>query len=152
MSMNLWIRIDEAGRPSVVSMEKEPSLEQMQEAVGGLIEYCTFGKNVQLPVPHPETGKMVLADVIDVIAHEEGRLVAEPIRNALGTYAAFGRPISEAPYSIVGAVIVHFRITDDAQETSQAELMNRVLGVRINESHMMPSMHLDEADYTMKED
>ena len=151
MSMNLWIRIDETGRPSVVSIEEEPNLAQMQEAVGGLIEYCTFGKNVQLPVPHPETGKMVLADVVDVIANEEGRLVAQPMNNALGTYAAWGKPISEAPYAIVGVVIVHFRIADDAQETTQDELVRRVLGVRVHESHMMPSMHLDEADYTMED-
>jgi len=154
MSRKLWIKISTQQRPTILAEGGEGALclEQMQEAVGGLIEYCTFGRNVQLPVPNPKGDGMVFATVVDVVAHEEGRLVAEPRGNAIGTYCAFGMPIHEAPYQIVGDVLVNVRIDDNPEVASQEDIVRLVMGIDALRSHMMPSLSLAEADYGVEEE
>lgn len=140
----LWIRIDPEAQPSLIAQDRDLTLTEMQEAVGGLIEYCTFGRNVKLPVPSPQGGAMVWGEVIDVIAHEEGRLVNNPLPNAVATYAAFGQSIADAPYSIVGAVLVHVRIPDGAQEATMQELLSLILGAEVAQAM---TDALEEANY-----
>ena len=158
MTAEYWIKINTDCTPTIIAEGGEDAigLKEMQGAVGGLIEYCTFGRNVQLPVPHPKEGRMVMATVIDCIAHEEGRLVAEPKVNPIGTYAAFGQSITEAPYAIVGDVLVHVRIADDAPSATPMQLVELIMGDNIvrspTDSHMMPHMGADEADYGVEEE
>lgn len=143
MNTELWIKIDPQAHPQVLATggEEALNLKQMQEAVGGLIEYCTFNKATQLPVPHD--GRMVMGEVIDVIANEEGRIYGmQP--NAIATYCAFGMPAHEAPYPIVGAVLVHVRIKDDAEEVSMDEMIRMVLGAEVADAL---TTELEVADY-----
>lgn len=153
MSKKLWIKISTDQRPTILGEGGDGALtlEQMQEAVGGLIEYCTFGRNVQLPVPNPSGEGLVFATVLDVVANEEGRLVADPQQNAIGTYCAFGQSIFEAPYLIVGDVLVNVRIDDNPEVASQEDIVRLIMGVDALRSHMMPSLSLEEADYDMEE-
>ena len=148
MTTEYWIKIDPDAQPQVLATggEEAMNLQAMQNAVGGLIEYCTFAQNVELPVPH--NGRMVLGEVLDVIANEEGRLVNNPIPNAIGTYCAFGMPAPEAPYAIVGAVLVHVRVADDAQEANMEKLLEMVLGIKVAQSM---TQDLQEADYGVDE-
>ena len=152
MSRKLWMKIDTEQKPTILAEGGNDalSLAQKQEAVGGLIEYCTFGRNVQMPVPFE--GRLVMANIIDVIANEEGRLVAEPKQNAIGTYCAFGQSVFEAPYSIVGDVLVHLRIDDDAPQATQEDIIRMVMGEQAMRTHMIHSLALEEADYDMEDD
>ncbi len=149
--MKLWIKISTEQRPTILAEGGDGalSLEQMQEAVGGLIEYCTFGRNVKLPVPNPSGEGLVFATILDVVAHEEGRLVGDPQQNAIGTYCAFGMPIYEAPYMIVGDILVNVRIDENPEVASQEDIVRLIMGEEALRSHMLPSLHLIEADYEM---
>jgi len=157
MTTEYWIKIETNCTPTIIAKGGEDAigLKEMQGAVGGLIEYCTFGRNVQLPVPHPTEKRMVLGTVIDCIANEEGRIYGFDA-NPIGTYAAFGQPITEAPYAIVGDVLVHVRIADDAQTATPQQMLEMILGVKTmrspKDSHMMPNMGADEADYGVEEE
>lgn len=150
----IWIKISTEQRPTLIAEGGEESLTlaQKQDAVGGLIEYCTFGRNVQLPIPNPSGEGFIFATVLDVIANEEGRLKAEPQQNAIGTYCAFGVPIFEAPYMIVGDVLVHVRVDEYPEVATQSDILGLVMGIDAMRSHMMPSLVLDEADYDMEGD
>lgn len=152
MSRKLWMKIDTNQTPTILAEGGNDalSLSEKQEAVGGLIEYCTFGRNVQMPVPFE--GRLLMATIIDVIANEEGRLVAEPQQNAIGTYCAFGQSVFEAPYSIVGDVLVHIRIDDDAPDATQEDIIRMVMGEQAMRTHMIHSLILEEADYEMEDD
>ena len=143
MTAELWIKIDPQAHPQVLATggEEALNLEQKQEAVGGLIEYCTFSKGTQLPVPYD--GRMVMGTVLDVIANEEGRIYGmQP--NAIATYCAFGMPAHEAPYPIVGAVLVHVRVNDAQEEVGMGEMIRMVLGAEVADAL---TTELEEADY-----
>ena len=149
----LWIKIETDSRPTIIAKggEENLTLKDMQGAVGGLIEYCTFGRNVKLPVPSINGGGLVMGEIIDVIAHEEGRIYGEE-PNLIGTYAAFGVPAQEAPYPIVGNVLVHVRIPEEPQPTTIDEMLLLVMGIK-QVSHMVfPSGASDDANYEMKEE
>tara|TARA_R100000231_G_scaffold34814_2_gene30755 strand:+ start:3113 stop:3592 length:480 start_codon:yes stop_codon:yes gene_type:complete len=155
----LWIKIEANSRPTIIAEggEENLTLKDMQGAVGGLIEYCTFGRNVKLPVPNIngggfiDGGGLVMAEIIDVIAHEEGRIYGEE-PNLIGTYAAFGVPAKDAPYPIVGNVLVHVRIPEEPQPTTIEEMLLLVMGIK-QVSHMVfPSGACDDANYEMKEE
>lgn len=143
-----WIKIETNSRPTLIAEGGEESLtlKDMQGAVGGLIEYCTFGRNVKLPIPSKEGG-LIMAEVIDVIANEEGRIHRlKP--NMVGTYAAFGVPAQKAPYAIVGDVLVHVRIPEEPQEASIDLMLELVMGIKRSKPHMMfTSLNSQEADY-----
>tara|TARA_R110000737_G_scaffold351418_2_gene393628 strand:- start:705 stop:1157 length:453 start_codon:yes stop_codon:yes gene_type:complete len=145
-SIEVWMSIDPSQNPTLHAEggEDAMTLDEKQAAVGGLIEYCTFAENVQLPVP-TDAG-MRMATVLNVIANEEGRLMNLET-NQIGTYAAFGVPIGEAPFLILGNVLLHVRIDEDAALVTPQTLMQTVMGIR--RSHMIPSLSLAEADYTL---
>lgn len=148
MTTEYWIKIDPEAPPQVLATggEEALNLTQMQEAVGGLIEYCTFAQGTELPVPH--NGDMVMGKIVDVIANEEGRIYGMP-PNAIGTYCAFGMPAHQAPYPIVGAVLVHVRVDDDAKKGVRMEkLIEMVLGI---ETAQALTQELQEADYGVDE-
>lgn len=154
MAEELWIKIEADQTPTIIATggEENLTLKDMQGAVGGLIEYCTFGHNVQFPVPQTNGAGFVMATVLDVIANEEGRLVAEPEINPIGTYCAFGIPIFEAPYMIVGDVLIHVKIEDDAQRCTANDIIKLIMGMTEPQtSHMMPNPALYEADYGVDE-
>ena len=146
----LWIKIETNSRPTIIAKKEngkgEPSLKDMQGAVGGLIEYCTFGRNVKLPIPAEDNSGLIMAEIIDVIAHEEGRIYGEE-PNFIGTYAAFGVPASQAPYLIVGDVLVHVRIPAEPQKTNIQEMMQMCLGVNPVSHMIFPSANCADADY-----
>ena len=144
----LWIKIEASSRPTIIAEggEENLTLKDMQGAVGGLIEYCTFGRNVKLPVPDNKKGGLVMAEVIDVIAHEEGRIYGEA-PNAVGTYAAFGVPATQAPYAIVGDVLVHVRIPKDAPKTNIDTMLEMVMGIKKSSHMILSSLNSEEADY-----
>ena len=141
------MRIDTRQQPHFIAEGGEDAitLEQMQEAVGGYIEYATFAQDVDLPIPTHEGLRM--AKVLQVIANEEGLMMGLK-SNAIGTYCAFGVPIPQAPQMIVGDVLVQVRLDEDAREVSPTELMSLLNGEQAHDSHMMPSPQLHEADYT----
>lgn len=148
-----WIKIETNSKPTIIAKKEngkgEPSLKDMQGAVGGLIEYCTFGRNVKLPIPSEDNTGLIMAEIIDVIAHEEGRIYGEE-PNLIGTYAAFGVPAQEAPYSIVGDVIVHVRIPQTPEKCSVDRMLEMVMGIK-KVSHMIfPSVASKDADYEIR--
>jgi len=96
-----WITIGEDG--SSRGFGKKPSLKEMQEYVGGYIEYAPVKEGATLPIPR-EDGKCSLAKIIDVVANEEGLLLGLKENSIVS-------PRCECP--IVGNVIVHVVMTDD---------------------------------------
>lgn len=143
----LWIKITPTMQPTIVAEggEDDITLEQMQEAVGGYIEYCTFAPNTPFPVPNKD-GNMVIGSVINVVANEEGALMGLKA-NTLGTYAANGT--LETTRVIVGDVLVHVRIGEDAEVVDKGAIIRLIHG-KAHITHMMPS-HLEEADYGEEE-
>ena len=117
---DLWILFDtESPRPSQF-WEDEPTLAQKQEAVGGLIEYAPVMHHEPMPFPTRSDG-VRFAQVQNVIAHEEGRLVADPQPNILATTACFGNAFT-APYPIVGDCIIHVRYDPEGEGATKEEV------------------------------
>ena len=60
-SIEVWMSIDPSQNPTLHAEggEDAMTLDEKQAAVGGLIEYCTFAENVQLPVPTDTVGSLI---------------------------------------------------------------------------------------------
>ena len=108
--MQIWIEMTETLEITQVH-ETKPTLSQLQKAVGGLIEYCPVQK-VGQKIPVPFAGRMVLAEPVDVIANEEGRLM-DMNMHLLASYATWGVPIPAMPYMIVGPCVLHVRFDEN---------------------------------------
>ena len=94
-------------------------------------------------MPVPYDGRMVMGTVLDVIANEEGRIYGmQP--NPIATYCAFGMPAPQAPYPIVGAVLVHVRVNDAHEEVGMVDMLRMVLGAEVADAI---TTELEEADY-----
>jgi len=117
---DLWILFNTESPIPSQFWEDEPTLAQKQKAVGGLIEYAPVTHNEPIPMPTLSDG-VRFAQIVDVIAHEEGRLVAEPQPNILATTACFGNAFT-APYPIVGDCIIHVRYDPEQDDATQEEV------------------------------
>ncbi|QDP64073.1 MAG: hypothetical protein Tp1100DCM51572_70 [Prokaryotic dsDNA virus sp.] len=112
----LSIFIAENGAITRISLD-DLSLEEMQEHVGGLIEYAVVRNTEGFPVPasglgHDEKGlKAGLCKVKDVIVNEEG-LLRRMTPNAVSTFAAYAEGIQyERP--LVGPAIIQVALPED---------------------------------------
>lgn len=83
--------------------EREPTLEEMQKHVGGLIEYAVVTTQNKFALPTSK-GKAVLTEVKDVIVNEEGLLLGM-FPNPIASFAAWGHTIDN-PEQLVGPCIV----------------------------------------------
>ena len=145
MSLDTWLRVDEKGTMSVISMGEEPSLEQMQEAVGGYIERMPVVKGARFPA-HGENGP-VWGDVITVYANEDGRLHGMGV-NQVGTCAVFSCAYNDAPTPIVGPVLIQMRTSSNSEQCEFGDFLKMCAGEDIfTKSHMLPSPVLYEGVY-----
>lgn len=108
----LWLIVQPSGKTAVLCEgTEEPTLAQMQQAVGGLIEYAPVAQGMTLPMPASLTsGAIVEGDVLDVIVNEEGLLQGMEA-NPIASLAAQGP--DGLLNMLVGPAIVVFRIPDE---------------------------------------
>ena len=121
-----WTTIDEDGKVHNVT-DKEMFLEEKQSAVGGLIEYVPgIPSDAWMPVAHE--GRILKAQVVDVIVNEEGRLRQMPC-NHLATMAAFGEArylhaVMQGPDRLlVGPAIIACKVDPNAEEVTWEEFL-----------------------------
>ena len=124
--IRLSTTIDEEGRVQGIT-EERMSLEQMQEAVGGLIEYVpSIPEEAWMPVNHE--GRIIRGKVVEVIVNEEGRLMRLP-PNHISTLAAYGETrylhaVTQGPGRLlVGRAIIVCEVDPDADEGTFDEFM-----------------------------
>tara|TARA_R100001510_G_C7653860_1_gene212346 strand:+ start:156 stop:620 length:465 start_codon:yes stop_codon:yes gene_type:complete len=118
--------IDEEGRVQFIT-DDDMSLSQMQEAVGGLIEYVPrVPEDAWMPVNHE--GRILRAKVVEVIVNEEGRLMRQP-PNHIATLAAFGEirylhAVMQGPdHLLVGRAIIVCEVDPEADEVTFDEFL-----------------------------
>ena len=95
--------------------EEEPTLEEMQAHVGGLIEYAVVTSQKKFAVPKKGKGKCLLTNVKDVIVNEEGLLLGMS-PNAVATFAAWGYDITSEQQLVGPCIIVCETPSEDSEE------------------------------------
>jgi len=123
---DLWTTVDEDGK--VVSItDKDMSLQEKQEAVGGLIEFVpNIPEGAWMPVNHE--GRILRAKVVEVIVNEEGRLMRMP-PNHIASLAAYGEArylhaVAQGPHHLlVGRAIIRCRVDPHADEVTFEEFL-----------------------------
>ena len=116
--ISLFIGMD--GKVKKVMTNEEPSLEVMQEFVGGLIEYAYTKGGTDFPVPYHALGiedkenLCALLKVRDVIVNEEG-LLMNLTPNPIATYAAYEGGW-DYPNPLVGPAIIQVEPPIDMDE------------------------------------
>ena len=123
----IWIHVDANGRAQHIYEEK-PTLAQMQEAVGGLIEYAPTTGPHRVPVPSANGGTPVWGECVEVIVNEEGRLRGFGI-NAIATFACYGNGMRIPPgcAPLVGPAILKCIIREEAENASLDEFIKAAL-------------------------
>ena len=129
----------------------EPTLAQMQEAVGGLIQYVPMPNGPQtMPMPASVCGGVVRnGTVTDVIVNEEGMLLRmEP--NQIAMLAAWGPEAWDGGYNLLVGPAIAVIEYDDANQGERVcldDFMLQSLGqsgfAMIEPGRMPPSAHLD---------
>ena len=123
---DLWVVVNEEGL-ATHALKSEPSLEEKQGFVGGLIEYAPVVKGAVAPVPINMV-EAKLAKVVSVIVDEEG-LLKNKEANTIATYAAYQEPFnSETRRPLVGSAIMHLRISADDEVVSYEDMLRLVSG------------------------
>ena len=124
--IRLSTTIDEEGRVQGIT-EEDMSLSEMQEAVGGLIEYVPrIPEEAWMPVNHE--GRIIRGKVVEVIVNEEGRLMRLP-PNHISTLAAYGEArylhaVTQGPgHLLVGRAIIVCEVDPDADEVTFEEFL-----------------------------
>lgn len=141
--------VAEDGKSRVLTHEEEPTLAQMQEAVGGLIQYVPLVNGAQtMPLPASVCGGVVRnGTVTDVIVNEEG-LLMRMAPNMMAMLAAWGPDAWDGDYNVlVGPAIVVIEYDEEAERADRDQFMLRALGdegsVLVQPGRMPPSAHLD---------
>jgi hypothetical protein len=143
MKKDLWVHIGRTGAIESIWVKK-PTLEEMQEAVEGYIEYvprnAMKGDKI-LPVPvnafseeAMRSGSSSLCEVREVIVNEEGLLRSDFETNSVASFAAYGTTIKELDHHygerIVGPSIIHVVHRPTDKRITSDEFMQLVGGVR----------------------
>ena len=122
--ISLFIGMD--GKVKKVMTNEEPSLEVMQDFVGGLIEYAPVKGATDFPVPHhaldmvEKQNLCALLKVRDVIVNEEG-LLRGLTPNPIATYAAYEGGW-DYPNPIVGPAIIQLEPPIDMDELEWVDM------------------------------
>lgn len=125
---DLWVVVNEQGL-ATHALTSEPSLEEKQGFVGGLIEYAPVVEGAVAPIPK-NAAQAKMSEVISVIVDEEG-LMKGKTANTIATFAAYQEPFNdETRGPLVGAAIMHLKISKDDEVISFEEMLQLVSGER----------------------
>tara|TARA_R110002167_G_scaffold56925_3_gene161318 strand:+ start:1321 stop:1764 length:444 start_codon:yes stop_codon:yes gene_type:complete len=128
MKITKWMKIEADGSVGGL-LDSKPTLKEMQEWVGGLIEFAPISSKTNwLPVQNPEDlSTLYKGKVLEVICNEEGLLMSLGA-NAVATWATFNSPVNRVRYPIVGKCIIKYSIDcDKAEEISFNEFASVAL-------------------------
>ena len=147
----IWLTVQPDGSSAILHRgEDEPTLAQMQGAVGGLIQYAHVPEGATMPLPVAR-GKAVMAELLDVIVNEEGLLLRmQPNYVAMMACAPEGADdYGFGGQVLVGPAILVFKMPseEDAVPLKRDEMLMKA-APKSTESlmsvdSMMPSTHLN---------
>ena len=126
---DLWVVINEEGKATAV-LRNEPTLQEKQKHVGGLIEYAPVARGARAPIPMGRN-RAKMAEVVSVIVDEEGLLKGKT-ENTIATFAAFQIPFKDSDKKgspvLVGKTIIHMRVSPEDDVVSFEEMLRIISG------------------------
>lgn len=125
---DLWVVLNQDGTAKDLLFSK-PTLGEMQEAIGGYIEYAPVKEGAKMPIPI-NRGLSRVATVKDIIVDEDGLLKGYQ-ENAVSTYAMTNIPINEQDNGtpiLVGPAIIHVEVSQDDKLLDFKDFMALVSG------------------------